>query len=144
MFSTLSAAIFTSHCSKATERRDVSHGSALRLYWRNQNTAQRSGSQCRREAVLDCRSEAVLYCRSLVKSWALAIGGQRHRSTVLRRLVGVYGFLRNGRQLARRCARERRNIHCWKMLPRSAVKTVTENISLCVTVICKVQSRAVC
>jgi hypothetical protein len=29
-------------------------------------------------------------------------------------------------------------------LPSSAVKTVTENTTLCVTVICKVYSRAVC
>jgi hypothetical protein len=27
---------------------------------------------------------------------------------------------------------------CWKKLPSSAVKTVSENISLCVMVICKV------
>jgi hypothetical protein len=30
------------------------------------------------------------------------------------------------------------NVHCWKSLPSSAVKTVTENISMCVIVICKV------
>jgi hypothetical protein len=32
--------------------------------------------------------------------------------------------------------REQRNIHCWKLLPRRAVQTVTENTSLCVIVIC--------
>jgi hypothetical protein len=30
------------------------------------------------------------------------------------------------------------NVHCWKPLPSSSVKTVTENTSLCVTMICKV------
>jgi hypothetical protein len=29
------------------------------------------------------------------------------------------------------------NVHCWKPLPSSAVKTVTENVSLFVIVICK-------
>jgi hypothetical protein len=33
---------------------------------------------------------------------------------------------------------EQRIVHCWKTLPSSAVKTVTENTSLCVIVICKV------
>jgi hypothetical protein len=35
------------------------------------------------------------------------------------------------------------NVHRWKLLPSSAVKTVTENTILCMLVICKVQSRAV-
>jgi hypothetical protein len=30
------------------------------------------------------------------------------------------------------------NVHCWKPLPSSEVKTVTENSSLCVIVICRV------
>jgi hypothetical protein len=36
------------------------------------------------------------------------------------------------------------NVHCWKTLPSNAVKTVTENTSLCVIVICKLYSRVVC
>jgi hypothetical protein len=31
--------------------------------------------------------------------------------------------------------REQKNVHCWKMLPSSEVKTVTQITSLCVTVI---------
>jgi hypothetical protein len=31
-----------------------------------------------------------------------------------------------------------RNVHCWKTLPSSAVKTVTEDISICAIVIRKV------
>jgi hypothetical protein len=34
--------------------------------------------------------------------------------------------------------REQRNVHCWKTLPSNAVKNVTKNSILCVTVICKV------
>jgi hypothetical protein len=30
-----------------------------------------------------------------------------------------------------------KTLHCWKPLPSSAMKAVTENTSLCVTVICK-------
>jgi hypothetical protein len=33
---------------------------------------------------------------------------------------------------------EQMNLQCWEMLPRSYVKTVTENTSLRVIVICKV------
>jgi hypothetical protein len=44
----------------------------------------------------------------------------------------------DGRQPARTWVRKQRNIHCWKTLPSSAVKTVTENTSLCVIVICQV------
>jgi hypothetical protein len=36
------------------------------------------------------------------------------------------------------------NVHCWKPLLSSTVKTVTENTSLCEMVICKVESRVVC
>jgi hypothetical protein len=50
----------------------------------------------------------------------------------------VEGWCKVARQPARTCARENRNVHCWKPLPNSAVKTVTENTSLCVMVICKV------
>jgi hypothetical protein len=42
------------------------------------------------------------------------------------------------RQPARTWARKQGNVHCWKPLPSSTVKTVTENTSLCMTVICKV------
>jgi hypothetical protein len=38
----------------------------------------------------------------------------------------------------RGCEPEQRNVQCWEPLPNSAVKTVTENTSLGVTVICKV------
>jgi hypothetical protein len=31
-----------------------------------------------------------------------------------------------------------RTLHCWKRLPSNAVKTVIENTSLCVRVMCKV------
>jgi hypothetical protein len=34
--------------------------------------------------------------------------------------------------------RKQTNAHCWKALPSSAVKTVTKNTRLCVTVVCKV------
>jgi hypothetical protein len=44
----------------------------------------------------------------------------------------------DGRQPARTLAQKQRNVHCWKTLPSKAVKTVTENPSLRVTVICKV------
>jgi hypothetical protein len=50
----------------------------------------------------------------------------------------------DGRQPARTWARKQNNVHCWKMLPSTAVTIVTENIILCVIVICKVQSRVVC
>jgi hypothetical protein len=35
------------------------------------------------------------------------------------------------------------NLHCWKMLPNKAVKTLTEKTSLCVIVICRSWSRVV-
>jgi hypothetical protein len=41
-------------------------------------------------------------------------------------------------QPVRAGAGKERNVHCWKTLTNSAVKTVTENTSLCVIVICKV------
>jgi hypothetical protein len=50
----------------------------------------------------------------------------------------------DGRQPASTWARKQRNVHCWKTLSSRAVKTVTENTSLCVIVICKVYSWVVC
>jgi hypothetical protein len=50
----------------------------------------------------------------------------------------------DGRQPARSWAQEQRNVHCWKTLTSSAVKTVTENTSLCVIVICKDYLRFLC
>jgi hypothetical protein len=49
----------------------------------------------------------------------------------------------DGRQPARTRAQEQRNAHCWKPLPSSAVKTVTEDATVCVTVTCEVWSRVV-
>jgi hypothetical protein len=46
----------------------------------------------------------------------------------------------DGRQPARTWVQKQRNVHCWKPLPSSAVKTVTENTSLCVIVVCLVTS----
>jgi hypothetical protein len=39
---------------------------------------------------------------------------------------------------------EQRNARCWKNLPSRAAKTVTENTSLCMAMICKAWSRVVC
>jgi hypothetical protein len=56
--------------------------------------------------------------------------GRRSSPTVVTRWVATLNILWDRRQPARTWSRKHRNVHCFRILPSSAVKTVTGNTSL--------------